>query len=326
MVLDPEVQQLAARLQAKELHAARSGREVMRVLAQVSTNSQAGNPQAFSEEFVAAIQVLLAAMPAYAPPLNAMHRLMWRLETALAEQVTLEEIKAALTSEAKSYQTWSENARMLVPRLAAELIPNGANLFTFTLSETVLNTLRYASARGKTFHILVTESRPNNDGLATAAHLDQLGFTVEISLDACLGELISRADLMMAGAEAIMADGSAVCKVGTYPAALIAREHGVPVYVVVDTMKLNLTSQTGLPLWMDPIPAEMVVDSTFSERVRVVGHLFDQTPAELITGIVTEKGLLSPTECVGLMRNMPYSHKLSELLIAWSYRSDSSHL
>jgi len=325
MVIDPEIQQLAARLQAKELHAARSGREVMQVLVQVCSNSQAGNPQAFFEEFVAAIQALLAAMPAYAPPLNVMHRLLWRLEKGLAEHASLDEIKTSLANEANSYQAWSENARMLVPRLAAKLIPNGAILFTFTLSETVLNTLRYARARGKTFHVLVTESRPNNDGLATAAHLEKMGFTVDISLDACLSEMLSRADLMMVGAEAIMADGSAVCKVGTYPAALVARAHGVPVYVVVDTMKLNLTSQTGLPLRMDPIPDEMVLEKPHSEQVKVIGHLFDQTPPELLTGIVTEKGLMSPAECVGIMRAMPYSHKLSELLIAWSYRSGSSH-
>jgi translation initiation factor 2B subunit (eIF-2B alpha/beta/delta family) len=183
-----------------------------------------------------------------------------------------------------------------------------------------LRTLRAAWSLGKRFEVLVTESRPNNDGLSTAATLAQDGVPVRVSVDACLGELVPQADVMIVGAEAIMADGSAICKVGTYPSALVARAHGVPVYVIVDTLKFNITSVLGLPLWMASLPRGDVLPPEASGRALVVGHLFDRTPPELIQGIVTERGILSPAACAAVMAEMPLSETLSRKLSSWAYR------
>jgi methylthioribose-1-phosphate isomerase len=120
---------------------------------------------------------------------------------------------------------------------------------------------------------------------------------------------------MMVGAEAIMADGSAIAKVGTYLTALSARQFGVPVYVIVDTMKLNVSSAIGLSLGLDPIARADVLPADAPAKAKVTGALFDSTPAHLIRGIVTERGVIAPAACSALMREMPISQYLCQKLL-----------
>jgi translation initiation factor 2B subunit (eIF-2B alpha/beta/delta family) len=309
------VQQVIEKFEALELHAARSGREVMDALTRTAVDSRATSIAALAAEIEAAIDGLLEAMPAYAPPLNVMHRLMARMESAWNRGATADELQRAFEYEAAAYHEWSSSARDRIAAYGSEIIADGATVFTYTLSETALRTLREAARRGKRFKVLVTESRPNNDGLVTAAELSIAHVEVSLSIDACIAELLAQADLMMVGAEAIMPNGSAVCKVGTYPAALVAKTYGVPVYVTVDTLKFNVTALSGLALKVDPIRRGDIASDGLT---RVVGHLFDQTPPDLLRGIVTEKGIFNPQSCAALMAEMPMSQRLIDKLKAWS--------
>lgn len=313
--LHPAVQRVIEQFEALELHAARSGREVMDALTQVVLDSGAANIAELTGEIEAAVDALLAAMPAYAPPLNVMHRLLSRLEEARNTGATTNDLRRAFEREAAAFHDWSASARERIAAYGAEMIPDGATVFTYTLSETALRTLREAARRGKRFKVLVTESRPNNDGLVTAVELSKEGVDVAVSIDACIAELIRQADLMMVGAEAIMPDGSAVCKIGTYPAALVAKSFGVPVYVTVDTLKFNVTALSGLSLKVDPIRRS---DVTADGSATVVGHLFDHTPPELLRAIVSERGILSPQACAEVMAGMPMSQRLIDRLRVWS--------
>lgn len=315
------LRELVRQFEAMELHAARSGREVTRVLADIAVASPAASLSVLARELEAAVDAILAVLPAYAPALNAMHRVMCQVDKALAEGMAVSELQTVLAVEAQAFQAWCTEAQSKVARYAAQVIPAGANVYTFTLSETMQRALRAAWEGGKAFDLLVTESRPNYDGLVTAAALASIGVPVSVSIDAAMGEMIPKADLMLVGAEAIMADGSAICKVGTYPSALIAQTYGLPVFVVADTQKFNPTSLLGLPLPLDPLPRTDVLPAGLPAQTGVVGHLFDRTPPELIRGIITEKGILSPTACRVPMEEMPLSMSLATKLVAWAHRS-----
>ena len=314
------VSELVEKFAARELHAARSGREVMRTLVAVANESNAPTVVEIADALDAAVDELLTVMPAYAPPLNAMQAVMSSVDRALDEGASLNDLQANLTRAEADFLRWSEQARSAIARYATNLIPEGAAVFTFTLSETMLRTLHEAWAAEKRFSVLVTESRPNHDGCVTASTLSREGIPVSISIDATVGELLPQADLMMVGAEAIMADGSAICKVGTYPAALVAQRHGVPVFVVVDTLKFNPTSLHGLPLPLSPIKSDEFFLPDACAQAQVVGHLFDRTPANLIRGIISEEGVLSPLACGEIMRRMPVSDRLNPRLAAWARR------
>ncbi len=310
------VLELVGKFERLELHAAHSGRELMDVLAQVSADSGAADARQLAAEIECTIDTLLPVMPAYAPPLNVMHRIMACVERDLAADLSVEQLKADLQSEATSYRQWSADARETLARLAATLIRSGSTVYTFTLSETALRALKEASAQGKRFQVLVTESRPNCDGLTTARELAASGIDVEVTIDVAMAELVARADLVLVGAEAIMADGSAICKVGTYPSALLAQTFHVPVYIVVDTGKFNVTSLLGLRLPLTRLAAGDL--RAVPPETRVLGHLFDSTPAELIHGIMTERGLIAPSAATAVMQQLPISSSLNHKLAAWA--------
>lgn len=321
MQVHPFTQQVIAKFQAIELHAARSGREVMVALSQVVEDCQATSVKVLFNEVETNINALLEVMPAYAPPINVMHKIMTMVEQALETPSTVDELKRLFSTSLENFKRWSDSARARIAQYGSELILSDAIVFTFTMSETVLGTLLRACEVGKKFQVLVTESRPNKDGLLTAQNLSRAGIHVGVSIDACIGELVPQADIMIVGAEAIMADGSAVCKVGTYPAALVAAAHGVPVYVVVDTLKFNTTSLLGLPMRLDSIQRSEVMPANTPAGAGIAGHLFDKTPPDLIKGVVTEKGIINPAVCASLMREMPLSRRLSAMLSAWAYRN-----
>jgi translation initiation factor 2B subunit (eIF-2B alpha/beta/delta family) len=281
----------------------------MEALAAVSADSSATGVEILGHDLEANMDALIEVMPAYAPPLNVMHRIQTEVDRARAERLSVRALQTAIARAAAAHQGWSERARGRIADCAAGLIPDGATIFTFTLSETVLTVLRTAARRGRQFKVIVTESGPNNDGRSTARALAESGVEVHIGIDAAVGELLPRADLMLIGAEAILSDGSAICKVGTYPAALAARRSAVPVYVLIDSQKLHPISLLGHSPALDPIePGGLLAGA---ESTRVAGHLFDRTPAELISALVTERGIVHPTQASVWMLSMPVSETLS---------------
>lgn len=308
------IEALVHRFQNRELHAAHSGREVMSAFVELVSDSDANTTTQIAEEVDSAIGYLLPNMPAYAPPINVLHKFLFEIERAVDQEKSVVELKAQVVSLGDQFHQWSQKARADIVEISKELIPHNASIFTFTLSETVLTTLRNVWKSGKRFDVSVTESRPNNDGVTTAKKLVELGIPVLISIDSGIPEMLSNADLMVVGAEAILTNGGAICKVGTYLAALVAYEFGVPVFVLVDTMKFDVSSKWGVESPLDPLNRSDFSEISDIEDAEVGGHLFDITPAKYIQGIVTELGVLNPITCNDVMSRMSVSRGLLQKL------------
>jgi ribose 1,5-bisphosphate isomerase len=305
-----KVETIIAGFEAKQLHASRSGREVIDALGTIVAETSASSLQDFEPEFIENIGALLRSLQAYAPTVNVLHRLYSGYEKALQEHLSLDEFQTGVAGEVEAYNAWSAQARLRIADLGRTIIPQDSVVYTFTLSETVLTTLIKAWKGGVRFKVLVTESRPNNDGNVTARSLAEAGVEVEVSIDACMSELIRRADLMIVGAEAVMADGSAICKVGTFPSAVVARQYGVPIYVFVDTMKYYVNSLYGMEIELDRLQASEIMEEGQSGATTIKGHLFDRTPAEYIKAVVSELGIQHPTQVGQQMLSMPISESL----------------
>jgi ribose 1,5-bisphosphate isomerase len=106
--------------------------------------------------------------------------------------------------------------------------------------------------------------------------------------------------------------------VGTYPSALVAKANGVPFYIAADTLKFDPATLLGLPYRNEPIQRNLVLDDSYPAEAKVVGYLFDETPPELVTAIITELGLLPPAAAFTVLQQMKPSAKVSGWLPAWS--------
>jgi methylthioribose-1-phosphate isomerase len=203
-------------------------------------------------------------------------------------------------------------------RLGAELVPDGARVFTHCNTGslatvgygTALGVVRAAHEAGKRPQVWVGETRPLLQGARlTAWELDRLGIPVTVVADAMAGSLLASGDVdvVLVGADRIAANGDVANKIGTYPLAMLAYEHEVPFVVAAPTSSVDLDTPAGSAIPVEERAADEVLQIG-GERIAPAGvpaanRAFDITPARLVTAIVTERGVLRPPYDEALRRS-----------------------
>ena len=159
---------------------------------------------------------------------------------------------------------------------------------------TALAPVYAAHAAGVPVHVWVSETRPRNQGLLTAWELAEAGVPHTLIADNAAGLLLmqGRVDLVIVGADRIAANGDTANKVGTYLKALAARAHGVPFYVAAPLSTIDFACASGAQI---PIE-ERAADELGAGDVPVANPAFDVTPAALIGGIISERGIAAAGE------------------------------
>ncbi len=144
-------------------------------------------------------------------------------------------------------------------KYGAEKICDGDVIFMWSMSSSVWGIFKEAKKRGKSFEVIVTELSPTNEGFWTVDEMDKAGIPVSVSVDACLGEIIPQCDSCFVGSDLVSSTGYVLNKVGTYPAALVAKTHGVPFYVAADTLKFDPTTLIGLPYVIETLKRDDIL-------------------------------------------------------------------
>lgn len=220
----------------------------------------------------------------------------------------LDRMKRARDLKAEAVAIFEEDlaANRTMGRYGAELVPKGARIMTHCNAGalatagygTALGVIRAAQEAGKQVSVLVNETRPYLQGARlTAWEMVQEGIPATLITDNMAGHLLSHgeADLIVVGADRIAANGDAANKIGTYTLAVLARRHGLPFYVAAPLSTFDRSLADGSAIPIEERPADEVTGYRGTrwapEGVRVRNPAFDVTPAELITGIITEKGV-----------------------------------
>jgi methylthioribose-1-phosphate isomerase len=178
---------------------------------------------------------------------------------------------------------------------------------------TALGVVRAAWARGAVASVWVDETRPLLQGARlTAWELERLGIPYRLVTDSSAGLLMQRreVDRVIVGADRIARNGDTANKIGTYSLAVLARHHGVPFYVAAPRSTIDPATATGADIPIEERPGDEV-RQVFGRAVAPIdapaaNFAFDVTPAELITAIVTEVGVLLP----------PYGEAIARALAA----------
>ncbi len=179
---------------------------------------------------------------------------------------------------------------------------------------TALGVFRAAKSAGKELSVIANETRPFLQGARlTAYELLQDNIRVSVACDNAAALLMSRGLVngVVVGADRIAANGDTANKIGTWNLAILARENGIPFYVAAPSTTFDLDIQSGQDIPIEERPSSEV---THINKVRITprdvpvfNFAFDVTPAELITGFLTEKGMLQPpfTESIAARLGMP---------------------
>jgi methylthioribose-1-phosphate isomerase len=168
---------------------------------------------------------------------------------------------------------------------------------------TALAPIYLAAQRGMRVRVLSGETRPLLQGSRlTAWELSRAGVNVTVLTDNAAAAAMSKSgvDLVIVGADRIVANGDVANKIGTYGLAIAARHHGIPFYVAAPSSTFDFSLASGAEIPIEERGADEVRSGfgrqTAPDGVTVFGAAFDVTPAELVTGIITEQGILRPGE------------------------------
>jgi len=221
-------------------------------------------------------------------------------------KITLDTFKRngreAAASKAHELALELDEGQESIARNGAELIRSGDVIMTHCHSSTVVRILALAHAQGKKITVISTETRPKYQGRKTASELANLGIRTIMIVDSAANYYASEADKIMVGCDAIAKEGGIVNKIGTSTLAMIAREHKIPFYSAASLLKFD--PETKYPESIEERSREELLCDTTNisgfKNVIVRNPAFDLTPPELVTGIITEKGVLKPKKAVML--------------------------
>jgi len=234
--------------------------------------------------------------------------LFWALERMSKSADSADDLAASLEKEALTIQQEDYQTCRAIGEFGAELLPARANILTHCNAGalatagwgTALGVIRSAHARGKQVSVLVDETRPLLQGSRlTAWELEREGIPATIIADSAAGYCMQKGlvDLVIVGADRIARNGDAVNKIGTYPLALLAREHRLPFYVAapLSSVDLRLASGAEIPIEERSPEEVLTISGQFiAASEKAFNPAFDITPAPLLSAIICEKGVLVP--------------------------------
>jgi methylthioribose-1-phosphate isomerase len=266
----------------------------------------ASTPSAISTHFDKTINLLAGTRPTAVNLFWALNRQKKVIEENKSRG--LEVLKAMLLEEAQRIH--EEDAAMCdaIGKLGADLLPNAASVLTHCNTGslatggigTALGIIRTSWEQHKLKHVYIDETRPLLQGARlTLWELEKDGIPSTLLTDNAAGFLMQQGmvNVVVVGADRIAANGDVANKVGTYSLAVIARYHGIPMYVAAPTSTIDFDMKDGKGIPIEQRNSKEVTEP-FGKKVApdhtaVYSPAFDITPADLVSAIVTEKGVLT---------------------------------
>ena len=245
--------------------------------------------------------------------------LRWAVDRVMARYLEVgelsddgEAIAAAMRAEADRivFEATTDHGRLAEFGLAALPVPVDRPLRILTHCNTgplacgqfgtALGVVQVAHHAGREVHVWVDETRPYLQGARlTAWELGQAGVPHTLIPDVAAGSLMQagEVDVVLVGADRIAANGDTANKVGTYPLAVLAARHGIPFYVCAPLSSVDLDTPDGAAIPIEERPADEVLEFR-GIRIAPAGTsarnpAFDVTPFDIVTGVVTEEGVLA---------------------------------
>ena len=237
--------------------------------------------------------------------------LAWGLDKIMDvanQATTVEEIRNNVVENAKKMADDDIQTNMLIGKNGSELFNDNDTVMTHCNAGalatvgygTALGVIRAAKDSGKNIKVIATETRPIQQGSRlTAFELKHDGINVSLIPDTAVGYTIANSlvNKIVVGADRILRTGHVYNKIGTYQIAIIAKQHDIPFYVAAPLSTFDMQSD----------PEDIVIEQreasevtgigdkkTAPDGINVINPAFDMTPPELISGIITEKGIAKP--------------------------------
>ncbi len=240
--------------------------------------------------------------------------LSWALKRLMAtiyaaKEKPIEEIKEIVLKTAITIHNEDRRLCRSIGENGLELIPDNAKILTHCNTGglatgefgTAFSVILHAHHAGKLKQVWVDETRPLLQGSRlTAWELQKAEIPFKLNVDSAAAFLMQqgKVDLVILGADRITKNGDTANKIGTYSLAVLADAHNIPFYVAAPYSTIDMELETGSEIEIEQRDADEVTNfgnkQTAPDKVDVYNPAFDVTPNQLITAIITEKGVIKP--------------------------------
>jgi methylthioribose-1-phosphate isomerase len=268
--------------------------------------SKSKGTRQFTVDFQKTCDLLAATRPTAVNLFWAIDRMKRAFAEVAHNGASVDEIAVRLVAEAHAIHDGDVASCRAIGRHGAAVVPNPARVLTHCNAGalatagygTALGVIRGAVERGVPMEVYADETRPFLQGARlTAWELVHDGIATTVITDNMAGALMRQGliNFVVVGADRIAANGDVANKVGTYTVAVLAREHGVPFYVAAPLSTIDLATPDGSRIPIEERDAREVTHVGPTQlapaQAKVRNPAFDVTPAALVTGVITERGI-----------------------------------
>ncbi len=229
--------------------------------------------------------------------------------SASLAQTLLEEAVSIHEDDVRINRAIGEHGAALLPDGARVLTHCNAGALATAGHGTALGVIRSAVSSGKNISVIADETRPFLQGARlTAWEMVQEKIPVTLITDNMAGHMMARGeiDAVVVGTDRVAANGDVANKIGTYMVAVLAHRHNIPFYVACPLSTIDMTLASGDLIPIEERAREEVTGyrdcQWAAQGVEVRNPSFDVTPAELVTAIITEKGIVHQPDLTGMAR------------------------
>jgi methylthioribose-1-phosphate isomerase len=268
--------------------------------------SKATGTRAFATEFQKICDLMAGTRPTAVNLFWAIERMKTTFAAVAQSGASVDEIRERLEAEARAIHDEDVESCRAMGRVGAAFVPDGARILTHCNAGALatagygsaLGVIRAAVEAGKRVSVYADETRPFLQGARlTAWELVRDGIDTTVITDNMAGAFMRQGliDLVVVGADRIAANGDFANKIGTYSVAVLAKAHGIPLYVAAPISTVDLATPDGSGIPIEERPAREVTHvgptRVTPEGAKIRNPAFDVTPHEYLTAIFTERGV-----------------------------------
>jgi ribose 1,5-bisphosphate isomerase len=293
------VDKTAKQIKALKIQGASNVRKMaVNALLTASRESKAKTEEEFRAEFLKNAKKLFYSRPTE-PELRTAIRVLKRSISKQGQSV--EEMKKKIIHAAENYEKNRKEALEHIAKYGAEMIQPNSVVLTLCHSSSAVNML--IKAKKKIAKVYCCETRPLYQGRITARELKKAGIDTTIIVDNAASTIMKKCDYFITGADAFLADGDVINKIGTNQISTICKRYDVEHYVVTSTHKFEPESFFGKAEPIEERSPDEIWDKKMRGKIKVKNPAFDRTDAELIEGIICELGIFPPAALANELYN-----------------------
>ena len=282
-------------------------RKAAKAISLFTQQTKAKTAQTYYSHLLKIGKELISAQPDLVSIFNLVNSIVVAVEER-KNRLTSEQLNNMVRKKAGEFHKSSLKSLKHMAEMGQTLIFNGCTILTYSFSGGVFSILKKAKEKGKSFEVVVSESRPMFEGRKLALSLGKLGIPVTLVTDAALSLYIEKSDLVLVGADSI-SEKSFVNKVGTYALSLLAKEFGIPFYVASDGTKFIYEK------WKKNHKNLADPEEVFLRKLKNVkteNQYFEEIPLMYSKKIITPDGLISLGQIKAKIRKSKISKSLMQ--------------